>query len=88
MITADNIVSHELIGLDAKITASSNSKLVGLNGTVIDETKSMFKISTSLGVKLIPKEINEWKFSIGEHEVTLDGKTIAKRSYDRLGAKA
>ena len=88
MITADNIASHELIGLDTKITASSNSQFIGLNGTIIDETKSMFKISTPLGIKLIPKEINEWKFSIGEHQVTLDGKTIAKRSYDRLGAKA
>ena len=90
MITAENIFSHEFIGLNTEITNSTNSQLVGLNGTIIDETKSMFKISTSMGTtKLIPKDTNQWKFSINKQEIVLDGNKIAKRSYDRLvGVKA
>ena len=40
MITADTISRHEFIGLDTEIINSSNSQVVGLNGTVINETKT------------------------------------------------
>ena len=39
MITAENITSHELIGLRTEIVESSNSQIIGLNGTITDETK-------------------------------------------------
>jgi len=42
MITKENIISHELIGLKTEIIDSSNKEILGLNGTIIDETKSMF----------------------------------------------
>ncbi len=51
MITADNISRHEFIGLDTQITKSSNQQVIGLNGTIINETKSMFTINTKKGVK-------------------------------------
>ena len=45
MITAENITSHELIGLDTEIVNSSTLQLIGLNGRIINETKSMFTIT-------------------------------------------
>ena len=51
MITADILSRHEFIGLDTKVINSSNSEVVGLNGTVINETKSMFTINTEKGMK-------------------------------------
>ncbi len=55
MITADNISRHEFIGLNTQITKSNNQQVIGLNGTIINETKSMFTINTKKGVKNIPK---------------------------------
>ncbi len=55
MITAENITSHELIGLRTEIVESSNSQIIGLNGTITDETKSMIIINTANGTKMISK---------------------------------
>ncbi len=60
MITAENIASHEFIGLKTEIVDSSNQEILGLKGTIVDETKSMFVIETSTGFKKIPKTHNKW----------------------------
>jgi len=87
MITSDNIRSHEFIGLDTEIVQSTNPQVIGLNGRIINETKSMFTINTENGVKSIAKSTNEWKFSIQNKDVIVDGSKIAKRPFDRLGGK-
>ena len=87
MITADNITSHEFIGLDTEITQSSNPQIIGLNGRIIDETKSMFTLNTKNGRKSIAKSKNSWKFSIENKDVIVDGTKIAKRPFDRIGGK-
>ena len=88
MITINNITSHEFIGLHTEITQSSNTQNIGLNGRIVDETKSMFKINTEKGMKLISKSKNSWKFSIENQDIIIDGSKIAKRPFDRLGGKA
>ena len=87
MITTENIASHEFIGLSTQITNSSNLQLVGLNGRIIEETKSMFRINTAKGSKFIPKNNNSWKFTIQDKQVTVEGSKISKRPFDRIGAK-
>ena len=88
MITAETILRHEFIGLETQIVKSSNSEVIGLNGTIINETKSMFTINTQKGIKKIPKLTNEWKFSIQGEESTVNGSKIAKRPFERIGVKA
>ena len=44
MITVDTISRHEFIGLQTQIINSTNQQVIGLNGTIINETKSMFTI--------------------------------------------
>ncbi len=88
MITADNITSHEFIGLDTEIIKSSNSEIIGLNGRIVNETKSMFTINTNKGVKSIAKAQNNWKFTVKNKELVVEGSRIAKRPFDRIGAKA
>lgn len=87
MITADNITSHEFIGLHTEITQSTNPQVIGLNGRIMDETKSMFRINTEKGVKSIAKSTNSWKFSIENKDVIVEGSKITKRPFDRIGAK-
>jgi ribonuclease P protein subunit POP4 len=88
MITVDNITLHELTGLRTEIVESTNSQIIGLNGTIIDETKSMIIMNTANGTKNIEKSNNSWKFTIDEKEIILNGSKIAKRPFDRIGGKA
>ena len=87
MITFENISVHEMVGLQTVISESPNSQIVGLAGTIIDETKSMFTINTKNGFKTIPKKQNTWKFFSDGNEFTLSGNLLEKRSFDRLGTK-
>ena len=78
MITAENITSHEFIGLNTEIVKSTNPQVIGLNGRIINETKSMFTISTENGTKSIVKVGNSWKFSVENKEtrqLTFSGKS-------------
>jgi len=88
MITIDTISRHEFIGLETKIIDSSNPQVVGLNGTIINETKSMFTLNTEKGTKMIPKLTNDWGFSIKGKNLIVKGTTITKRPHERIGAKA
>ena len=87
MITADNISRHEFIGLNTQITKSSNQQVIGLNGTIINETKSMFTINTKKGLKNIPKSTNDWKFLVGNKKMIVKGSEITKRPFERIGVK-
>ena len=88
MITADNIISHELIGLDTEIIESTNPQVIGLNGRIINETKSMFTINTENGAKSIAKSTNSWKFSIQGRDVVVKGSRISKRPFERIGRRS
>jgi len=88
MITADNITSHEFIGLNTEIIQSSNPQVIGLNGRIINETKSMFTINTVNGTKSFAKSTNNWKFSIQGKDIVVKGTKISKRPFDRIGGKA
>ena len=88
MITSDNIVSHELIGLQAQLVASNNKQIVGLNGKIVDETKFMFALNTNNGIKRLAKSTSRWKFKLDGKEVELDGARLTRRPYERLGEKS
>ena len=87
MITAENIASHEFIGLKTEIVDSSNEEVLGLKGKIVDETKSMFIIETTKGIKKIPKAYNKWKFNIQDQDVILFGESLCKRPSDRVRMK-
>ena len=87
MITKENLLIHEIIGLVATIVKSSNKQTIGISGKVIDETKSMFFLNTKNGIKKIPKGNTEWKFSFDKNELIVNGNLLAKRPQERLGVK-
>ncbi|HET6457712.1 MAG TPA: ribonuclease P protein subunit [Nitrosopumilaceae archaeon] len=87
MITQENLFIHELIGLEATVLKSNNEQITGISGKIIDETKSMLFLNTINGIKKIPKEIVEWKFSFGKNESIVNGNLLIKRPQERLGGK-
>lgn len=87
MITGENLVLHELIGLDAEIIQSSNEQLIGMKGKIVDETKSLLVLNLKNENKKLPKENTIWRFSLGQKEIDLNGNLILKRPFERLGIK-
>ncbi|MDR4510978.1 MAG: ribonuclease P protein subunit [Nitrososphaeraceae archaeon] len=55
MITIDNVLHHELIGLYIKILHSKQINCSNLLGKIVFETKNMLVLRTNQGVKKIPK---------------------------------
>ena len=87
MITLENITRNELIGLNTKVVNSSNPQNIGMNGTVVDETKSMFILKTNKGFKTLSKYSNVWTFFVNEQKITISGSSLCKRPQDRLKGK-
>lgn len=88
MITSHNVASHELIGLYTEIIESTNRQTVGVSGKILDETKFMFMLETSKGLKKFPKSPAQWRFVLPDGESKIDGTKLTKRSYERMGVKA
>lgn len=88
MRTPENLVRHELIGLDVEVIESKNKKNIGIKGKVIDETKNMLVIERNDGkeVKLI-KDQNIFCFILGDTKVKIDGKLLVGRPEERIRKK-
>lgn len=88
MITPENLVRHELIGLKIKIVEDSDKKLAGLAGKVIDETRNMLVIEKADGSEIsIAKETGVFSFQVGSAWVRVDGRIIVGRPEDRIKKK-
>ncbi|HYX56871.1 MAG TPA: ribonuclease P protein subunit [Nitrososphaeraceae archaeon] len=85
MINADNIIAHELIGLDVEITKKDN--LVGpkLYGKIVFETKNMILLKTSFGIRGVPKAIiKKARFFLSEGGCFISGISLIGRPEDRI----
>jgi len=87
MITAKNLVKHELIGLEVEVADSTNKFQVGIKGLVVDETKNLLIIETENGIKKVQKKESEFMFTIPDGKVKVKGIIIAKRPEERIKLK-
>lgn len=55
MITAENILAHEIIGLDTTIAKSSDPTLAGITGKIVFETKNTISIRSGNKTRQIAK---------------------------------
>jgi len=87
-IKPENIVRHELIGLEVEVSRSSNPSQIGIKGRVIDETQKTIKIETTKGEKILAKENLILIFTIPDgRKVEVDGKLLVGRPEDRIKKK-
>ena len=88
MITPENLIRHELIGLEVQVAKSENASQAGIRGLVVDETKNLISIETEKGLKKIQKKGSEFIFTIPDgRKVKVRGVLIAKRHEDRVKIK-
>jgi len=88
MITPQDLVRHELIGLEVKVVKSANKQLEGLTGKVVDESRNMLRIETKKGEKSLVKEQCVFSFRLPSGErVRVDGSLLVSRPEDRIKKK-
>lgn len=84
-ITKQNLMRHELIGLKARVENSSDPTLLGVRGTIIDETRDMLVIEQAEGTKIIPKGSSKFMFTLpGGEEVEIEGAKLVRRPEERV----
>lgn len=64
MISPQNVLRHELIGLDVLVVSASNPVQIGVAGIIIDETRNMLVIQTGKGVKRIAKSTAVFRLTL------------------------
>ncbi len=82
-ITEKNIGMHELNGMNAKITKSTD-KTKKIKGKIVKETKKLLVLETKKGEKKIPKKEVEIEFNLNEKKIKLQGKKILFKPEDRI----
>ncbi len=85
LITKRNVLRHELIGLKARVTNSSDPTLFGIHGTIIDETRNMLVIEQAGETKTLPKASSKFMFTLsGGEEVKVEGAKLVGRPEERV----
>lgn len=78
------ILHEEFIGLPFEVTNATNASLIGMHGTIIDETQYSFVVETARGRKRLLKHHITITILQGEKKYQIAGKKIIKRPYERV----
>ena len=73
---------YELVGLEIEVIKAANQSNVGIKGKVVDETRFLLKVEQAGKIKNLLKQ--NIIFKIKHNGQIVDGKTIVKRSEERL----
>jgi ribonuclease P protein subunit POP4 len=88
MVTPKDLVLHELIGLEVRVSSCTNRQLEGLSGTVTNETRNMLTIETAKGEKRLAKQDCTLSFHLPSGEwVKVKGSLLVARPEDRIKKK-
>ncbi|AJF60350.1 MAG: ribonuclease P protein subunit [Candidatus Diapherotrites archaeon] len=82
-ISKQNILVHELIGLNVRVVGGTDASRNRLTGKVVDESKNLLVVESSNGIKKIPKKEAVFCFRLGKSSVRVDGSSICFRPEDR-----
>ncbi len=66
MITPENVLRHELIGLNVLVVHATNPAQEGITGLITDETRNMITIQTPVGLKHVPKKHSIFRVTPGQ----------------------
>jgi len=84
-IRPENILRHELIGLNATVARSSNRFLTGKCGRIIDETRNTLRLSTKKGIVVIPKDVAVFRLDLPDGSIVeVEGTRLVGRPENRM----
>lgn len=82
--TVHNMLKHEFVGLQIKITNSKNKMLIGLQGKIVNETRNTLTLKVGESLKKVLKTQVMFEVNLGKDVFEVDGKKIVGRPEDRL----
>jgi len=78
MITPQNILQHEFIGLEMSVVSSPNITEKGMSGLIVDETKNTFSVETCKGIKTLEKQHRLLRVTLPDGvSVKIDGDVLS-----------
>lgn len=87
-ITPQNILRHELIGLNVKVARAKDPSIKGVQGVIVDETRNMLTFVNKGRRILIPKGVATFRFKLEDGTlVEVDGARLVARPENRLKTK-
>ncbi len=85
LISENNILRHELIGLNVEVVDSANKKNIGIKGRIIDETYRTIKIDYKGNEKTLFKGQVVLKMNLpNKKKIEVEGKFLVGRPWDRV----
>ncbi|NOQ56378.1 MAG: ribonuclease P protein subunit [Nanohaloarchaea archaeon] len=88
MITPQNIIRHELVGLNIKVSESNDKNCIGVSGCIIDETKDMLLVMSGQKRIWLAKSMMAFDITIPSGDVVrVSGKRILGRPEERIRKK-
>ncbi|MBS3095233.1 ribonuclease P protein subunit [Candidatus Woesearchaeota archaeon] len=80
----NELLRHEVIGLNVEVIRSMNKGLVGMKGKVIDETRNIITLESNGCSKRLIKSQVILKVSYRGRDYEVDGKIMVNRPEDRI----
>jgi ribonuclease P protein subunit POP4 len=85
MITPQNVLRHELMGLPVEVVRSTGTTFRGVRGVIAGETRNMLAIRTERGIKHIPKMTCTFRLALpGGSVVDVDGSALVSQPEKRI----
>ncbi len=88
MITPQNVIRHELIGLHVRVVRSSNPRQAGISGIIVDESRNMLVIMTRNGIRRIQKKFSLFELHLPDDtRVVVDGSVLVLQPEKRISMR-
>ncbi|MDD4127559.1 MAG: ribonuclease P protein component 1 [Methanomicrobium sp.] len=88
MINPQNVCRHELIGLEAKVSNSTNPKQIGITGIIADETKNMLIIHSEGSLKKVQKKGAAFDLLLPDETlIRVDGSVLVMQPEKRISMR-
>jgi len=85
MRNPQNILRHELIGLECFVISSPDAGQTGISGVIIDETKNTLRVRTANGIKTFEKQYRILRVTLPDGtKVQIDGSAISNSPVRRV----
>lgn len=81
--TPDNLVRHELIGLQVTVVDTTGSGRE-TTGTVVDETRNTLVVADETEETQIPKAEHDFRFELGDEQIAISGSLLVGRPAERI----
>lgn len=80
----NSVIHGEWIGKDVRVVDAANPSLVGVEGTVVDETRHLLVIETGKGEKRVPKHLTTFRIRWDDDYVEVMGDDILDSPEERI----